>query len=71
MGKSLRIKVIAEGVESEAQMAFLRKNGCDEIQGNYFSEPVPAGDVATMLSRDEASSAAADLDAAAGYGVSV
>ena len=51
MGKSLHIKVIAEGVESEAQMAFLRENGCDEIQGNYFSHAVPGGEAAAILRR--------------------
>ena len=49
MAKSLRLKVIAEGVENEAQMSFLRKHQCDEIQGYYFSKPLPAGDVADTL----------------------
>jgi diguanylate cyclase (GGDEF)-like protein/PAS domain S-box-containing protein len=40
MAKSLRLKVIAEGVENEAQMSFLRSHQCDEIQGYYFSEPL-------------------------------
>ena len=38
MAHSLRLKVVAEGVESEAQLSFLRGEGCDEIQGYYFSE---------------------------------
>jgi diguanylate cyclase (GGDEF)-like protein len=37
MAHSLRLKVVAEGVESEAQLDFLRTEGCDEIQGHYFS----------------------------------
>jgi diguanylate cyclase (GGDEF)-like protein/PAS domain S-box-containing protein len=49
MAKSLRLKVIAEGVENEAQMSFLRKHQCDEIQGYYFSKPLPAADVADTL----------------------
>jgi len=42
MAKSLNLRVIAEGVENEAQMSFLRARQCDEIQGYYFSKPLPA-----------------------------
>lgn len=42
LGHSLQLVVIAEGVESEAQMAFLGCCGCDEVQGYLFSRPVPA-----------------------------
>ncbi|MGO9370179.1 MAG: EAL domain-containing protein [Terriglobales bacterium] len=40
MAKSLKLKVLAEGVEDEAQMTFLRTHQCDEIQGYYFSKPL-------------------------------
>lgn len=40
MSHSLGFKVIAEGVETEAQLKFLSENGCDEIQGYYFSSPL-------------------------------
>ncbi len=49
LAKSLEIKVIAEGVENEAQMFFLREHRCDQIQGFYCSEPVSADEAATML----------------------
>jgi diguanylate cyclase (GGDEF)-like protein/PAS domain S-box-containing protein len=39
LGKALGVRVIAEGVETAAQYRFLRDNGCDEIQGFYFSKP--------------------------------
>jgi diguanylate cyclase (GGDEF)-like protein/PAS domain S-box-containing protein len=52
MAKNLRLKVIAEGVENADQLALLRAQGCEEIQGYYFSAPVPAEDVARMLRAD-------------------
>ncbi len=49
MAKSLHLKVIAEGVEDEAQMSFLRDHQCDEIQGYYFSKPLAVDKVAAKL----------------------
>jgi EAL domain-containing protein (putative c-di-GMP-specific phosphodiesterase class I) len=49
MARSLHLKVIAEGVETEAQMSFLRAQQCDEIQGYYFSKPLAADQVAGKL----------------------
>ncbi len=49
MAKSLSLKVIAEGVEDEAQMSFLRAHQCDEIQGYYFSKPLAVDKVADKL----------------------
>ncbi|MGA2648805.1 MAG: EAL domain-containing protein, partial [Candidatus Sulfotelmatobacter sp.] len=49
MAKSLSLKVIAEGVENEAQMSFLRKLGCEEIQGYYFSKPLTAEEISARL----------------------
>jgi diguanylate cyclase (GGDEF)-like protein/PAS domain S-box-containing protein len=44
LGRSLNLKVIAEGVETEEQLTFLRANRCDEVQGYYFSKPLSASD---------------------------
>src|SRR6202022_4827910 len=52
MAKSLRLKVIAEGVENEAQLSFLRAHHCDEIQGYYFSKPLAVDKVADKLRGD-------------------
>jgi diguanylate cyclase (GGDEF)-like protein/PAS domain S-box-containing protein len=52
MAKSMSLKVIAEGVENEAQMSFLRSHLCDEIQGYYFSKPLTVDKVADKLRGD-------------------
>jgi diguanylate cyclase (GGDEF)-like protein/PAS domain S-box-containing protein len=52
MAKSLNLKVVAEGVENEAQMSFLRAHHCDGIQGYYFSKPLAVDDVAHKLQAD-------------------
>ena len=57
MAKSLNLKVIAEGVEDEAQMSFLRAHQCDEIQGYYFSKPLAVDKVADKLRGDRSRSA--------------
>ncbi|WP_158611830.1 EAL domain-containing protein [Guyparkeria sp. SCN-R1] len=49
MGHALRLSVIAEGVETEAQLGFLRANGCDSYQGYLFSPPLPPAAFARLL----------------------
>ncbi len=51
MGRSLRMTVLAEGVEKPEQLALLRKMGCDMAQGYHFSRPVSAEGMADMLRR--------------------
>jgi len=49
LGQKLNLRVIAEGVETEAQAAFLRGLNCDEMQGYLFSKPLPAEGIEEML----------------------
>lgn len=54
MAHSLKIKVVAEGVENQAQLDFLRDQGCDQLQGFIFSRPLNATDFLAMLRFDVA-----------------
>lgn len=49
MARSLKLRVVAEGVETRAQLAFLQAHDCDEAQGYYFSSPVPPQRFAELL----------------------
>jgi EAL domain-containing protein (putative c-di-GMP-specific phosphodiesterase class I) len=49
MARTLHLTVVAEGVETIAQFNFLRSRGCDEVQGFYFSPPVPFADATALL----------------------
>ena len=49
LGHNLGLKVLAEGVETEEQLAFLRANGCDELQGYLISKPVSAWQMTKLL----------------------
>ena len=51
LAAQLQCRTIAEGVETAAQAAWLVANGCDELQGNYFSLPVPAAEFARLYAR--------------------
>jgi diguanylate cyclase (GGDEF)-like protein/PAS domain S-box-containing protein len=49
MGHSLDMEVVAEGVESAEQLQALKESGCDQLQGYFFSRPVPAQDFKALL----------------------
>ncbi|MCC2970714.1 EAL domain-containing protein [Massilia sp. IC2-476] len=52
LGHNLRLKVIAEGVETREQIAFLRQHECDEMQGYYFSPALPRETLQEMVAKD-------------------
>ncbi|WP_198358718.1 sensor domain-containing protein [Noviherbaspirillum autotrophicum] len=51
MARSLRLKVVAEGVETAGQASFLKENGCQSAQGYYFSKPVSADAFTELLAK--------------------
>jgi diguanylate cyclase (GGDEF)-like protein len=60
LAHSLRLQVVAEGVETDAQMQFLTKHGCDILQGYFLSPPVPAGEFARFV-QDEGKTQPSDM----------
>jgi diguanylate cyclase (GGDEF)-like protein/PAS domain S-box-containing protein len=52
LGHSLKIPVLAEGVETQSQRAFLAQEGCDEIQGYLVGRPFPISDYAELVGRE-------------------
>lgn len=58
LAHSLQLEVIAEGVETEEQLSYLTRHRCDQIQGYYFSRPVPALEFEKLLAEDRALPAA-------------
>lgn len=51
MAHSMGLTVIAEGVETETQLLFLKAQQCDEVQGYFLSAPVPAQEIVTLLQK--------------------
>ena len=60
MTRILGLSVIAEGVEDQAQFAFLQRIGCDAVQGFYFSAAVPADQFAKLLQEFDGTARAAN-----------
>ena len=49
MGRSLKLAITAEGVETQSQLNFLRDEGCDEVQGYLLGKPMSAADLGTQF----------------------
>jgi EAL domain-containing protein (putative c-di-GMP-specific phosphodiesterase class I)/CheY-like chemotaxis protein len=54
MAHSLHMRVVAEGVETRAQWAYLQRHHCDEIQGFHFSRPLPPAELGELVKRNRA-----------------
>ena len=52
IAKYLQVKVVAEGVETEGQLAILKEGKCDIVQGYYFSRPLPAGEFEALIEEE-------------------
>jgi diguanylate cyclase (GGDEF)-like protein/PAS domain S-box-containing protein len=57
MGHSLGLNVVAEGVETVGQLEFLRRQGCDQVQGHWFSPPLDADDCLAFIRQRQAGAA--------------
>jgi diguanylate cyclase (GGDEF)-like protein len=64
LAHSLRLKVVAEGVETPAQLDFLRTTGCDEYQGYHFSRPLPAAEFERLIRSSHSDEDLSEEDAA-------
>jgi EAL domain-containing protein (putative c-di-GMP-specific phosphodiesterase class I) len=64
LAHGLRLRALAEGVETRAQLKAMRRSGCDELQGAVFSAARPASEIALMLQQQAGPQAAASPDRA-------
>ncbi|NEP05721.1 MULTISPECIES: EAL domain-containing protein [Okeania] len=55
MAHNLNLKVVAEGVETQSELDFLRKYDCDKIQGYFFSAPLPTSKFENLLKTNQLS----------------
>ncbi|WP_413673845.1 putative bifunctional diguanylate cyclase/phosphodiesterase [Massilia cellulosiltytica] len=60
MARSLRMEIVAEGIETQEQHDFLRAHGCDKSQGYLYGRPCPAAQIGQMLARSGADACAVD-----------
>ena len=51
LAKNLKLSTVAEGIESKAELEFMRKLGCHQYQGFFFSRPVPGNEIVELLTR--------------------
>ena len=62
LGHNLRLRVVAEGVETEDQLAFLKEHQCDEVQGYFFGKPQPAREIGDLLMQEARKRSESDKD---------
>jgi EAL domain-containing protein (putative c-di-GMP-specific phosphodiesterase class I) len=51
MARTLKLSIVAEGVETLEQLEYLRAHRCDEVQGYYFSKPLPAAELEAWVAK--------------------
>jgi diguanylate cyclase len=65
IGRSFGMKVTAEGVETESQLRFLKREGCEQVQGYYFSRPMPSREIDRLITLIELQSQRSHQESAA------